>query len=95
MGFADRSLERRFVVAREGTRAWGAGVARAYIRRLNAIALARNWDELHSLPGLRLHPLHGRRSGQWAISLTGRWRVVVEPDGDGMMVIEVTNHYGD
>lgn len=95
IGFADRRLEQRFVTVREGVRAWLQEVAHAYIRRVNAIALARDWQDLHSLPGLRLHPLQGPRAGQWAINLTGRWRLVVEPDRDGIIVVEVSNHYGD
>jgi proteic killer suppression protein len=27
-------------------------------------------------PGLRLHPLRGERQGQWAMWVSGNWRVV-------------------
>ena len=27
------------------------------------------------LPGLRLHPLHGRRAGTWALNVSGNWRL--------------------
>ncbi len=29
-----------------------------------------------SLPGYRLHPLKGERKGQWAVSVSGNWRLV-------------------
>ena len=29
-----------------------------------------------SLPGYRLHPLKGKRKGQWAVSVSGNWRLV-------------------
>lgn len=28
------------------------------------------------LPGYRLHPLKGERKGQWAVSVSGNWRLV-------------------
>jgi toxin HigB-1 len=27
------------------------------------------------IPGFRLHPLKGKRSGTWAISVSGNWRL--------------------
>ena len=34
-----------------------------------------------NLPGFRLHPLRGDRRAQWAVSVSGNWRVVFEFDG--------------
>jgi proteic killer suppression protein len=31
-----------------------------------------------ALPGARLHPLRGDRTGQWAVSISGNWRVTFE-----------------
>ncbi|MBM3542016.1 MAG: Killer protein [Alphaproteobacteria bacterium] len=34
-------------------------------------------DPAHmNLPGYRLHPLRGERAGQWAVSVSGNWRIV-------------------
>jgi len=31
-----------------------------------------------NIPGWRLHPLKGTRSKQWAVNVSGNWRVVFE-----------------
>ena len=31
-----------------------------------------------NVPGFRLHPLKGRRSGVWSVSVNGDWRVTFE-----------------
>jgi toxin HigB-1 len=33
------------------------------------------------LPGLQLHPLSGDRAGEWAVSVSGNWRVTFMFDG--------------
>ena len=39
------------------------------------------------LPGYNLHPLKGDRDGQWAITVTGNWRITFEfRDGDAYVV---------
>jgi proteic killer suppression protein len=39
------------------------------------------------LPGFRLHPLKGDRKKQWAVSVSGNWRVVFEfKNGDAYVV---------
>lgn len=46
---------------------------------------------------MRLHALTGRRQGQYAVDLTGRWRLIVEihEASNSLEVLEVTNHYDD
>lgn len=39
------------------------------------------------LPDYNLHPLRGDRDGQWAITVTGNWRITFEfRDGDAYVV---------
>ena len=45
------------------------------------------------LPGYRLHPLKGERKGQWAVSVSGNWRLVfVFENGDAMDVDLIDYH---
>ena len=40
-----------------------------------------------ALPGLKLHPLGGKRTGTWAVSVSGNWRVTsqfVDRDADAV-----------
>lgn len=45
------------------------------------------------LPGYRLHPLKGDRKGQWAVAVSGNWRLVFTfEDGDATDVDLVDYH---
>ncbi len=45
------------------------------------------------LPGLRLHPLRGERRGQWAVSVSGNWRVVFEFDGPDATEVDLVDYH--
>ena len=53
-----------------------------YIQRINIIKQTRDIDDLLRFPGLRCHPLVGDRQGQYAINLTGFYRLIVTLQGD-------------
>ena len=50
---------------------------RRILARLNVATEARDLDA----PGLRLHPLKGRRKGQWAVDVDRNWRITFTFDG--------------
>ena len=94
--FASRQLERSFTDEADAIRRWGPQVGRRYIMRVRLLQEARTLDDLLAIQSLRLHPLRGERSGDRAITLQGRWRLIIErPDERTVTVKEVTNHYGD
>ena len=44
-------------------------------------------------PGFRLHPLKGKRTGQWSVRVSGNWRVVFRfGDGEAVGVDPVDYH---
>jgi plasmid maintenance system killer protein len=48
-----------------------------------------------SRPGLKPHPLSGHRRGQFAIRLSGQWRLIYEVHETGVVtvfILEVTPH---
>jgi proteic killer suppression protein len=77
--FRHKGLERLF---RMGD---SSGVSAQHGKRLRHIlavlACASGPDDL-DLPGFRLHPLKGERKGQWAVWVSGNWRVVFEFEGE-------------
>lgn len=93
--FASDELEARFLSSREGTRAWGANVARAYIKRVTFLAQAEDVRAVRAYRGLRLHSLRGASAGHSAIDLVGRWRLIVTIAANTVRIEEVSNHYGD
>ena len=90
-------LEMCFSSRREATREWGPVVARSYTDRVGRILRTRSFRELFNFSSFRMHPLHGEYAGKFAITLTGRYRLIVgRGNGEDQIVIyEVTNHYDD
>ncbi len=95
--FGSRALEERFRSSREAARAWGEPVGKKYIMRIRQAQAATTFTELQSLAALRVHPLRGRRRGQWAATIHGRWRLVFRVDeaSNVLIIEEVSNHHDD
>ena len=88
--FRHKELERLF------TSGDISGVNPQHSRRLRQILLALNnaTDPAGmNLPGLRLHPLRGERRGQWAVLVSGNWRVVFEFDGPDTTNIDLVDYH--
>jgi toxin HigB-1 len=45
------------------------------LNRLSALNVATRLDQISPLRSIGLHPLKGRRKGQWAIAVNRPWRV--------------------
>jgi toxin HigB-1 len=58
-----------------------AGIQPAHARRLrmllSALDTATEIDDM-DIPGFRLHSLKGSRQGQWAVSVSGNWRLTFD-----------------
>ena len=76
-----------------GGRRSGAGNA----ARIDQLHAATHFRDVQSIQSMRLHALKGSRTEEWAIYLTGQWRLIVtRGDTEAHMVIqEVSNHYDD
>ena len=96
--FRTRKLKKQYANHQEAEKAYGKDVARKFILRVNIIKKARDIEELKRLPGLRCHELKGNRKGQWAVKLTGFYRLIFTLEDDCMEIArieEVSKHYGN
>ena len=96
--FKTRSLETCFKEHRQATKSFGDQIARKYLQRIQIIQQSRSLHELMSLPGLRCHALKGVRKGEYAINLSGFYRLIFTMTGTRLeivMIEEVSKHYGD
>lgn len=96
--FRTKQLSECYRESARASRAFGPGVGRRYIERINIIKFTPDLDTLMNLPGLRCHPLHGDRQGQWAVTLIGRSRLIFTFSDDAMTIVrieEVSKHYDD
>ena len=94
--FSTGQLHRCFQSEIEAIREWGPQVGPRYIRRVLLLQAADSFADLFSIQTLRLHPLRGGRAGEWALTIRGGWRIIVERSADDTLVVkEVSSHYGD
>lgn len=94
--FGSQELVKCYQESDRAIRRWGPDVGRRYIQRVNVLYAQKRFSDLYTIRSLRLHPLKREREGQYAITLLGRWRLVVVPVAEGKVRLEeVTQHYGD
>ena len=88
--FRHKGLERLFADGNtSGVNAQLAGKLRRML-----IMLDRGKDpSALNLPGYRLHPLKGVRSGQWAVTVSGNWRLVFEFDGENATNVDLVDYH--
>lgn len=94
--FRTRRLERAYRDPDLAIRFWGPEVGSQYRIRLGRIQATESWAKLSTFRTFDLHPLHGPRRGEYAIRLTGRWRLIVEP-GDSkrtILILGVEDYHG-
>jgi toxin HigB-1 len=88
--FRHRGLERYFARGdTSGINAQFAPRLRRLLTSLNASAAPAGMN----LPGYRLHQLRGDRRGQWAVLVSGNWRVVFEFDGEDVTNVDLIDYH--
>jgi proteic killer suppression protein len=88
--FRHRGLERYFLSgSKAGIRPEHAQRLRLVLGRLAAAVSAQDMD----LPGLRLHPLKGRRKGRWSVTVSGNWRVTFSFSGKDAVQVDYEDYH--
>jgi len=78
------------------SRVFGIPVGRKYIQRLAILKAIDKFSQLYGHQSLRLHQLKGNRDGQYAITLTGNFRLILEKvKEDKVRILEVEDYHGD
>ena len=96
--FRTNKLENAYRNTKDGIRLLGAESHRKFVQRIDLMGVARSIEELSILPGLHWHPLKGDRVGQFAVTLTGNFRLIltaVEDPPNTVCVEEVIDYHGD
>jgi proteic killer suppression protein len=88
--FRHKGLERFFLRGTmAGIQAKHAVRLRLILGRLNVAAEPRDM----ALPGLRLHPLGGDRTGTWAVNVSGNWRVSFRFSGSDVEEVDYEDYH--
>jgi toxin HigB-1 len=73
-----------------------SGVNQAFVpklRRMLALLDKAKKPSDMGLPGWRLHPLKGDRKGQWAVEVSGNWRLVFEFDNEEAVGVDLVDYH--
>jgi toxin HigB-1 len=73
-----------------------AGIQAAHAERLRLILAALNAAVAPGdmgLPGLRLHPLKGGRSGTWSVTVSGNWRITFRFSGKDAVDVDYEDYH--
>jgi proteic killer suppression protein len=94
--FSSNRLSNASISLSEASRLFGIPIGRKYIQRLAVLRATEKFSELYGLQALRIHPLKGNRSGQYAIILTGNYRLIIEKiKEDAVRIMNVEDYHGD
>ena len=88
--FRHKGLEQFFLTgSRAGIQPRHAKRLQLILPRLHASTEPRDMR----LPGLQLHPLSGDRAGEWAVSVSGNWRVTFRFDGTDAVSVDYQDYH--
>ncbi len=94
--FSSNRLERAGTLFSEASRLFGIPVGRKYIQRITVLRATEAFSLLYGLRALKMHPLKGNRTGQYAITLTGNYRLVLEKvEEERVRIVDVENYHGN
>jgi toxin HigB-1 len=68
-------------------------LATRLLRKLDMLNRAAAWKDLQAPPANRLHRLHGDREGQWAISVSGPWRLCFRFEEGDIFDLELVQYH--
>ena len=88
--FKHKGLERFYKSG--STRGIQANHAKKLRMQLAALDTAQTIDDI-DIPGYRLHPLNGNRSGFWSISVNGNWRLTFEFSDGNIYILNYEDYH--
>ena len=90
LSFHHKGLAKFFATgSRAGIQATHAERLRLILAALNAAVVPKDLG----LPGLRLHPLKGGRSGTWSVSVSGNWRITFRFSGKDAVDVDYEDYH--
>jgi proteic killer suppression protein len=93
--YKDRRLLAASLSLSEAGREFGLPIGRKYIQRLAVLRATDRFAELFGHRALRFHALHGDRDGQFAMTLTANFRLIVERVAeDRVRILDVEDYHG-
>jgi plasmid maintenance system killer protein len=94
--FSTKRMAEASISLSKASRQLGVPVGRKYIHRLVVLRAVDKFTQLFGMQALRLHPLKGNRAGQYSITLTGNYRLIIEKVAEDIVfIVNVEDYHGD
>jgi plasmid maintenance system killer protein len=94
--FSSNRLANASVSLSVASRLFGPPIGRKHIQRLAVLRATEKFAQLYGHRALRFHLLKGNRAGQYSMTLTGNYRLVIEKGKeDKVRILEVEDYHGD
>jgi proteic killer suppression protein len=94
--FASNRLNSASVSLSGANRLLGIPIGRKYIQRLAVLRATEKFSQLYGHKALNLHHLKGNRAGDYAITLTGNYRLILERiNEDKVKIMDVEDYHGN
>lgn len=87
VSFGSNKLKKQMSSASEIKRAFGV-FAKKIQQRLDEMLTSPNLAVLRKIPAANCHPLKGNLQGEWAVDISGNYRIIFEPDQDPLPRME-------
>ncbi|MGB6429073.1 MAG: type II toxin-antitoxin system RelE/ParE family toxin [Candidatus Acidiferrales bacterium] len=88
--FRHKGLERLFASGdTRGVNPQHAKRLRRLLASLSTATIPLNMN----IAGYQLHPLAGERKGEWAVSVSGNWRLVFRFDGENATDVDLVDYH--
>jgi len=90
LSFANKGLELYFRTGnKKGIIAAHTDKVARVLDRLDASFSSEDMN----LPGYKLHKLIGKRKGQWAVSISGNWRITFRFEGENVVNVDYLDYH--
>lgn len=89
-GFRHKGLDRFF---RKGDARGIQTQQTAHIARILDLLDDASTAEQLNIPGYYLHPLKGDRKGEWAMSVSGNWRITFRFEGEDALDVNLEDYH--
>lgn len=94
--YSNNRLEASSLNLNEAVHLFGLPVGRKYIQRVLILRAVGKFSELYGIRALKLHQLKGNRSGEYAITLTGNYRLIIENiREEKVLIVAVEDYHGN
>lgn len=60
--------------------------------QLTVLQVARRPEQMN-VPGWGLHPLKGKLKGQWAVKVSGNWRLTFQFEGEDAILVDYQDYH--